>query len=99
MATTTLTSPQSSRSSIVERWKRFGFGENARMAMETLRDHKMRSFLTVLGVVIGVAAQIFVASILVGFNSSTREMLEQFGSNTLWVQRFNAGIHVGRIRA
>lgn len=83
--------------SLTERWKRFGFGENARMALETLRDHKMRSFLTVLGVVIGVAAQIFVASILVGFNTSTRDMLEQFGANTLWVQRFNAGIHVGRI--
>src|ERR1700761_3912215 len=98
MATSTIATAHP-HSSFVERWKRFGFGENARMAMETLRDHKMRSFLTVLGVVIGVAAQIFVASILVGFNSSTREMLEQFGSNTLWVQRFNAGIHVGRIRA
>src|ERR1700744_2536678 len=87
------------RASFVERWKRFGFGENARMALETLRDHKMRSFLTVLGVVIGVAGQIFVASILVGFDSSTREMLESFGTNTLFIQRFNPGIHTGRLSA
>jgi putative ABC transport system permease protein len=87
------------RGSLIERWKRFGFGENARMALETLRNHKMRSFLTVLGVVIGVAAQIFVASILVGFDSSTREMLESFGANTLFIQRFNPGIHTGRLSA
>src|SRR5581483_9500858 len=87
------------RASMRERWKRFGVGENARMALETLRDHKMRSFLTVLGVVIGVAAQIFVASILVGFNTGFKDMLDQFGANTLWVQRFNAGIHTGRISA
>ena len=87
------------RASFVERWKRFGFGENARMALETLRNHKMRSFLTVLGVVIGVAAQIFVAAILVGFDSSTREMLESFGANTLFIQRFNPGIHAGRLSA
>ena len=87
------------RKSLVERWKRFGFGENARMALDTLRNHKMRSFLTVLGVVIGVAAQIFVASILVGFDSSTREMLESFGANTLFIDRFNPGIHTGRLSA
>ena len=45
---------------------RLHFGENSRMALETVREHKTRSFLTVLGVVIGVAAMIFVASILVG---------------------------------
>ena len=98
MASTSIASSQpQSASSFAERWKRFGFGENARMAFETLRDHKMRSFLTVLGVVIGVAAQIFVASILVGFDSSTREMLESFGANTLFIQRFDAGIHIGRL--
>ena len=98
MASTSVATAQP-QVSFVERWKRFGFGENARMAFETLRDHKMRSFLTVLGVVIGVAAQIFVASILVGFDTSTREMLESFGANTLFIQRFNPGIHTGRLSA
>lgn len=99
MATSSIASAAQPRQSLLERWKRFGFGENARMALETLRDHKMRSFLTVLGVVIGVAAQIFVASILVGFDSSMREMLESFGANTLFIQRFNPGIHAGRLSA
>ncbi|HEY3927178.1 MAG TPA: ABC transporter permease [Candidatus Koribacter sp.] len=97
MVTTGVLTNSQPQSSLRERWKRFGLGENARMALETLREHKMRSFLTVLGVVIGVAAQIFVASILVGFNTGFRDMLDQFGGNTLWVQRFNAGIHTGRI--
>ena len=100
MATSSIASAQvPPHLSLIERWKRFGFGENARMALETLRNHKMRSFLTVLGVVIGVAAQIFVASILVGFDSSTREMFESFGANTLFIDRFNPGIHMGRLSA
>ncbi len=99
MATPSIASTAQPHVSFVERWKRFGFGENARMAFNTLREHKMRSFLTVLGVVIGVAAQIFVASILVGFDHSTREMLESFGANTLFIQRFNPGIHTGRLSA
>ena len=43
--------------------------ENMRMALETIRTHKARSFLTVLGVVIGVAVAIITASILLGFDS------------------------------
>ncbi|ABF43376.1 ABC efflux pump, inner membrane subunit [Candidatus Koribacter versatilis Ellin345] len=99
MATPTIASNAQPHVTLGARWKRFGFGENARMAFDTLRNHKMRSFLTVLGVVIGVAAQIFVASILVGFDSSMREMLESFGANTLFIQRFNPGIHTGRLSA
>ena len=38
------------------------------MALDTLRNHKVRSFLTVLGVVIGVTAVIAVGSILVGLD-------------------------------
>jgi len=45
---------------------RMNIGENARMALTTLRENKMRSFLTVLGVVIGITALLSVVSILVG---------------------------------
>ena len=55
---------------------RMHFGENSRMALETVRDHKTRSFLTVLGVVIGVAAMIFVASILVGVSRDIEGFLD-----------------------
>ncbi len=45
---------------------RFMVGENAKMAFTTLRENKMRSFLTVLGIVIGITALISVVSILWG---------------------------------
>ena len=69
------------------------------MALETVREHKTRSFLTVLGVVIGVAAMIFVASILVGVSRDVQGFLEDFGTNTLFVFRFDVGIRTGRMTA
>ncbi len=75
------------------------FGENSRMALETVRDHKTRSFLTVLGVVIGVAAMIFVASILVGVSRDVQAYLDDYGTNTLFLFRFDMGIHTGRMSA
>src|ERR1700744_978337 len=74
-------------------------GVNSRMALETVREHKTRSFLTVLGVVIGVAAMIFVASILVGVSRDVQGFLEDFGTNTLFVFRFDVGIRTGRMTA
>ena len=67
------------------------------MALETVREHKTRSFLTVLGVVIGVAAMIFVASILVGVSRDVQGYLEDYGTNTLFLFRFDIGIHTGRM--
>lgn len=63
--------------------------ENVRMALETIRTHKVRSLLTVLGVVIGVAVAIVVASILIGFEDNVQQSLNEFGVNNLWVFRFN----------
>ncbi len=76
---------------------KFEIGENTRMAMGTLRMHKMRSFLTVLGVVIGVAALIAVASILVGLDSDMKANLSQYGTDTLFVARFNMGVRFGNM--
>jgi putative ABC transport system permease protein len=78
---------------------RMHFGENSRMALETVREHKTRSFLTVLGVVIGVAAMIFVASILVGVSRDVEGYLDDYGTNTLFIFRFDIGIHFGRLTA
>jgi len=72
-------------------------GINSRMALETVREHKTRSFLTVLGVVIGVAAMIFVASILVGVSRDFQGFLEDYGTNTLFIFRWNIGIQFGRM--
>jgi ABC-type antimicrobial peptide transport system permease subunit len=78
---------------------RMHFGENSRMALETVRDHKTRSFLTVLGVVIGVAAMIFVASILVGVSSDIQGYLDDYGTNTLFIFRWDFAIRMGRMSA
>ncbi|HYL92077.1 MAG TPA: ABC transporter permease, partial [Alphaproteobacteria bacterium] len=73
------------------------FGENIKMALETIRTHKVRSFLTVLGVVIGVSVAIVVASVLIGFQDNVQQSLNEFGVNNIWVFRFNIGFHVGRM--
>jgi len=76
--------------------RRLELGENARMAFSTLRMHKTRSFLTVLGVVIGVTALIAVGSIVVGLDKDVRAFLDDYGTNTLFVFRWDIGFHVGR---
>jgi putative ABC transport system permease protein len=72
-------------------------GENAKMALDTLRENKVRSFLTVLGVVIGITALITVASILVGFYADVTAYLEDYGTNTIWVFKIAPGISTGRM--
>jgi putative ABC transport system permease protein len=67
------------------------------MAFDTLRLHKMRSFLTVLGVVIGITALISVASILVGLDQDIRGFLNDYGTDTLFIFKLNPGIHTGRL--
>jgi putative ABC transport system permease protein len=67
------------------------FAENMKMALETVRKNKLRSFLTVLGVMIGVWVAISVASILIGFEHNVQASLNEFGVNNLWVFRFNFG--------
>ncbi len=74
-------------------------GENAKMALDTLRENKLRSFLTVLGVVIGITALITVSSILVGFYADITAYLTDYGVNTLWIFKVSPGISTGRLTA
>ncbi len=67
-------------------------GENTKMALDTLRENKLRSFLTVLGVVIGITALITVASILVGFYADITANLNDWGPNTIWLFKVSPGI-------
>ena len=70
--------------------------EDIKMALETIRTHKVRSFLTVLGVVIGVSVAIAVTSILLGVEKNVQDSLNEFGVDNLFVTRFDPGIHIGR---
>jgi len=75
---------------------RMNISENAFMALTTLRENKMRSFLTVLGVVIGITALLSVVSILVGVYGDVNAYLSDYGTSTLFIFRWDAGIHTGR---
>lgn len=67
------------------------FFENLQVSMDTLRAHKVRSGLTLLGVVIGVSSVIAVAAIIEGLNRYIQGMVEQLGSRTFFVARIQMG--------
>jgi putative ABC transport system permease protein len=58
------------------------------MAIDTVRGNKMRSALTVLGVVIGITSIVGMTAMIRGFDQSLREMIGALGPNTIFVQRF-----------
>ncbi|HUK23663.1 MAG TPA: ABC transporter permease [Terriglobales bacterium] len=60
------------------------FGEIFRMAVDTLRSNKLRSSLTVLGVVIGVTVVIGISSIVRGLNDNVRQVVSSLGSNIVF---------------
>src|SRR5215813_6685935 len=62
--------------------------EPAMIALETLRAHKLRSFLTLLGVILSVATLIVVVSMVQGANKYVAEKVANFGSNVFLVMRF-----------
>src|SRR5579875_926103 len=57
------------------------------MALDTLRANKLRSALTILGIVIGVMTVILISSVINGLNSNVSGLVESFGTNILWVTR------------
>lgn len=71
--------------------------ENLRMALSTLMANKLRSFLTVFGVVIGVITVMLIASIISGIDVSVKKEVESFGTRSIFISKFNPGIHVGRL--
>ncbi|MGQ9800853.1 MAG: ABC transporter permease [Candidatus Saccharicenans sp.] len=58
------------------------------MALESVRAHKMRSFLTTLGIVIGVMTVIAMVSVIQGLNRSIAGEIEKVGSSLIMAQKF-----------
>src|SRR6266516_7029523 len=71
--------------------------ENLKMAMSTLLGNKLRSFLTVFGVVVGVITVMLIASIISGIDVSVKKEVESFGTRSIFISKFNPGIHIGRL--
>ena len=59
--------------------------ESVKMALDTLRTNKLRSGLTILGIVIGITTVITISSVINGLNNRVSEFVTSMGSNVLWV--------------
>jgi putative ABC transport system permease protein len=59
--------------------------ESVKMALDTLRTNKLRSGLTILGIVIGVTTVITISSVINGLNNRVEAWVDSLGTNTIWV--------------
>jgi putative ABC transport system permease protein len=67
------------------------------MALGTIREHKLRSFLTVLGVIIGTGTVIAVGSIITGLDATISGIFRSMGPNTILVFKFQIGPRTGHL--
>ena len=59
--------------------------DSVKLALDTLRTNKMRSGLTILGIVIGVTTVIAISSLINGLNNRVSDFVSSLGSNVIWV--------------
>ena len=65
--------------------------EGVGIALTSLRAHKMRAALTILGVAIGVTVVMVIGALISGFNKGISDMLASLGPKTFWVGRYWGG--------
>ena len=64
------------------------------MAVETLLAHRLRSILTILGIVVGVLTVILIASILSGMRQNIVTYVEDYGTDNIFAFHLNTGIQI-----
>jgi putative ABC transport system permease protein len=79
----------SERSSTRSLWSALwrGFGGNVRFALSAIFEHKLRSSLTILGIVVGVTTVMAMVAIVTGFNNNVVGNLQAFGANRIEIQK------------
>jgi len=65
------------------------FIELAKLSLSTFKSHKMRSFLTTLGILIGVMTVIAILSLIQGLNKTVEGQISSLGSNTIFIQKYS----------
>jgi putative ABC transport system permease protein len=68
--------------------------ENLRMGLDTLWQHKLRSLLTILGVVIGTMTVIVIAAFVSGIDARVSKEIESFGTNSIYIYRFDPSFNI-----
>lgn len=66
--------------------------ESVSMALDTLRANKLRSGLTILGIVIGVTSVIAISSVINGVNNRVSDFVSSLGSNVFWIFHLPFGV-------
>jgi ABC-type antimicrobial peptide transport system permease subunit len=72
------------------------FYENLKMAFATLRNNKLRSFLTIFGVIIGVITVMLISSIISGIDTAVKKEIESFGTRSIFLYKFDISVGHGR---
>jgi hypothetical protein len=65
------------------------FAEIVRMSWETVRGNKMRSFLTVLGIVIGITSIVGMTSLIRGFDENFKDSIKSIGPDVVYISKFS----------
>ena len=68
------------------------------MALDSIRAHKFRSALTVLGIVIGVSTVIAIASILMGLRENLVKLIEEYGTDNIYAFHLSTGFNPNQDR-
>ncbi|MBX7221142.1 MAG: ABC transporter permease [Blastocatellia bacterium] len=74
------------------------FLSNLAMGFDTLRQHKLRTFLTILGVVVGTSTVIVISAFVSGINVQVTKEIEQWGTNSIYIYKFDPGFNFNPTR-
>ncbi len=81
---------------ITQQWRR-NYSENVAMAIDTLRSHRLRSALTLLGITVAITTLIAVVALLMGLDRNIQESIQGYGVNTVFFSKLPEGPRFSRL--